>query len=136
MILRIEKSSGVPITRQILDQIRTQCATEALMPGDKLPSVRHLARELTVNQNTVLRVYERLEAEGLIERRHGAGTFVRDNGAADPMKAQLDQLRREAEGLVHHAKTLGLAKSHLRKIIDEAYASDATSSDRKKDRNE
>ena len=45
-------------------------------PGDRLPSVRELARELAVNQNTVLRVYERLCGEGLLEMRHGQGTFV------------------------------------------------------------
>lgn len=65
--LRIEPSSGVPITRQIVDQIRTQCASGNLRPGDRLPSVRELARELAVNQNTILRVYERLTGEGLLD---------------------------------------------------------------------
>ena len=49
-----------------------------LSPGERLPSVRELARELAVNQNTVLRVYERLSGEGLLEMRHGQGTFVAD----------------------------------------------------------
>ena len=78
MRIRVETSSGMPITRQIAAQIRAQCASRALKPGDRLPSVRALAAELAVNQNTILRVYERLTAEGLLERRHGDGTFVAD----------------------------------------------------------
>ena len=76
MFLRIEKGSAVPISRQIADQIATLCASGGVQPGERLPSVRELARELAVNQNTVLRVYERLCGEGLLEMRHGQGTFV------------------------------------------------------------
>ena len=76
MRIRVETSSGMPITRQIAAQIRAQCASGVLQPGERLPSVRVLAAELAVNQNTILRVYERLTAEGLLERRHGDGTFV------------------------------------------------------------
>ena len=73
MFIRIDPSSGMPITRQIAEQIRTQCASGAVAPGDRLPSVRQLAQELAVNQNTILRVYERLTVEGLLERRHVCG---------------------------------------------------------------
>ena len=64
MQIRVETSSGMPITRQIAAQIRAQCASGSLKPGERLPSVRALAAELAVNQNTILRVYERLTAEG------------------------------------------------------------------------
>ena len=60
MFLRIEKGSAVPISRQIAEQIATLCASGSLTAGERLPSVRELARELAVNQNTILRVYERL----------------------------------------------------------------------------
>ncbi len=76
MFLRIEKGSAVPISRQIAEQIASLCASGSLQPGERLPSVRELARELAVNQNTILRVYERLCGEGLLEMRHGQGTFV------------------------------------------------------------
>lgn len=134
MIIRLERSSGIPITRQLLDQLRAQCATGALRPGDKLPSVRELARELVVNQNTVLHVYERLETEGLIERRHGAGTFVADpdpdghGGDGDGggrsrglMEAQRVQLAREAEALVHRAQSLGVGLDALTALIEDAF---------------
>ncbi|HEY3244942.1 MAG TPA: GntR family transcriptional regulator [Phycisphaerae bacterium] len=82
MFIRVTPASGVPIYRQILDQIRGQIARRLLAPGDRLPSVRELAQTLAANQNTILKVYDQLAAEGLVERRQGDGTFVSDNGLA------------------------------------------------------
>lgn len=121
MIIRIERDSGVPVTRQIVDQIRTQCATGALRSGDRLPSVRQLARELAVNQNTILRVYERLEAEGLIERRHGAGTFVSEQASDAQLEAQLEALRQKADALTRHAHSLGVGVNELKRIVSDSY---------------
>jgi GntR family transcriptional regulator len=121
MFIRLETSSGVPITRQIMDQIRAQLAAGALRPGDRLPSVRALARELAVNQNTVLRVYERLTMEGLLERRHGDGTYVTQSPAPGQLKAQRNLLRQEARRLVERAATLGLDADAVRALIDEAF---------------
>jgi DNA-binding transcriptional regulator YhcF (GntR family) len=78
MFVRIENSSAVPVYRQIVDQIKYQVASGALRPGDRLPSVRELAKRLPVNQNTVLKAYDLLAAEGLLSRRQGDGTFVED----------------------------------------------------------
>jgi GntR family transcriptional regulator len=64
MYIRVEKGVSAPISRQIAEQVRAQCLAGVLKPGDCLPSVRQLAKELAVNVNTVLRVYERLTAEG------------------------------------------------------------------------
>ena len=120
MLIRLEKGSGMPVTRQILEQFRAQCASGVLRPGDKLPSVRELARQLTVNQNTVLRVYERLEADGLIERRHGSGSYVTE-AADDAMRRQGEQLRSEARALVDHARALGWSADQLEETIRELY---------------
>ena len=65
MFLRIERGSSVPISRQLVEQVRALCLSGRLAPGEQLPSVRQLARELGINQNTVLRVYEKLTREGL-----------------------------------------------------------------------
>ncbi len=121
MLIRLERASGMPITRQILDQIRTQCATGALSAGDQLPSVRELALSLAVNQNTILRVYERLEAEGLIERRHGSGTFVADGGPRDPLKHERERLRLEAASLARHAHALGLSPEDAAALLKQAF---------------
>jgi GntR family transcriptional regulator len=119
MEFRIESSSGVPITRQIADQIRTQVASGSLTQGDRLPSVRELARDLAVNQNTILRVYERLTAEGLLERRHGAGTYVSAPSAVGQLKAQHQILRDELGRLVRRAKLLGITGMELHALLDE-----------------
>lgn len=122
MFLRIETSSGLPITRQIMDQIRRRCAAGTLRPGDRLPSVRELARDLAVNQNTILRVYERLESEGLLERRHGAGTYVARFPAEEQRELGRRQIEEEVERLVRHAATLRVAPEALRALVDEAFS--------------
>jgi GntR family transcriptional regulator len=120
MFIRLQTSSGVPITRQIGDQIRTLIASGTLQPGERLPSVRELAKELTVNQNTVLRVYERLTFEGLLERRHGDGTYVADRVPRGQMEAQRAALRDEISRLTEKARALGIGKEELRRMLDEA----------------
>src|SRR5579862_9127752 len=122
MFIRVETSSGVPITGQIADQIRTHCASGTLRPGDRLPSVRELARQLAVNQNTILRVYERLTAEGLLERRHGDGTYVADSLPPGRLKAQRELLAQDADRLVRRASELGMEQDEIHKHIDDAIA--------------
>jgi len=121
MFIRIETTSGVPITRQIMDQIRMQIATGALPPGERLPSVRALGRELAVNQNTILRVYERLTAEGMLEMRHGDGTYVAKSQSPGQLKLQHDRLRQEADRLVRQAAALGLTASDLHELLESAF---------------
>ena len=119
MQIRVETSSGMPITRQIASQIRAQCASRALKPGDRLPSVRALAAELAVNQNTILRVYERLTAEGLLERRHGDGTFVADRVPSGQMRAQRELLREQIARVAELATTLGVAPEEIHQLLDD-----------------
>ena len=95
MYIRIERGVSAPISRQIAEQIRAQCLAGLLKAGQCLPSVRQLARELVVNVNTVVRVYERLAAEGLIEMRHGEGTFVLPPPASTDVAAELKQHREQ-----------------------------------------
>lgn len=74
--LRLDLRSGVPVYRQIIDQVRAGVASGALKTGDQLPTVRQLAVDLTVNPNTVLRAYRELELGGLLETQQGTGTFI------------------------------------------------------------
>jgi len=121
MFIRLEPSSGVPISRQIADAIRLHCASGALRAGDRLPSVRALARELAVNQNTILHVYERLTDEGLLERRHGDGTFVARAPSRAERKRQGDAIGREVEALARKAVALGLEPEDLREALESAW---------------
>ena len=122
MFLRIETSSGVPITRQIADQIRSYSVSGVLAPGDRLPSVRQLAKELAVNQNTILHVYERLTAEGLLERKQGDGTYLAQKLPPGRVKAQHELLIQEVDRLAHRAFDLGIASEEVRKMIDDSFA--------------
>jgi GntR family transcriptional regulator len=122
MFIRIESSSGVPITRQIADQIRSHCAAKTLQAGDRMPSVRQLAKELLVNQNTILRVYERLTAEGLLERRQGDGTYVADALPRGRVKAQRGVFAAEVDRLVHRAMDLGVGAEEIHELLDGSLA--------------
>lgn len=72
----LDMKSGVPFYRQIIDQVKTAIAAGGLEPGDKLPTVRQLAVELSINPNTVSRAYTELELTGLVETQMGSGTFI------------------------------------------------------------
>jgi GntR family transcriptional regulator len=120
MLLRIEKGSAVPISRQIGGQIATYCASGKLQPGHRLPSVRELARELAVNQNTVLRVYERLVSDGLLEMRHGQGTFVASGARANSLAAHRERLIEELRQLARQGVALGLTTDQLHELLGEA----------------
>ena len=74
--IRIDAKSGVPFYRQIIDQVKTAMATGQVEPGDRLPTVRQLAVDLSINPNTVSRAYTELELTGLVETHMGSGTFV------------------------------------------------------------
>jgi GntR family transcriptional regulator len=76
MFLPIDTSSGLPIFRQIMDQVRRMVASKTLHAGERVESVRDLAAQLQVNPLTVGKAYQELEREGLLEMRRGVGMFV------------------------------------------------------------
>ncbi len=84
---RLDLHSGVPVYRQIVDQVRGGVASGALAVGDQLPTVRQLAVDLSINPNTVVRAYRELELGGLLETHQGTGTFISEQkmrrGAAE-----------------------------------------------------
>lgn len=123
MHLRIQRGSGIPISRQIDAQIRAQILSGVLRPEQPLPSVRQLARELAVNVNTVVRVYEKLAAEGLVDMRHGDGTYVTSQALAPDPKRLADhraELAGEFDGLVRRGRMLGLNARDLRRLFAES----------------
>lgn len=73
---QLQPHSGVPIYRQIQDQIRFGIASAQLRPGEQLPTVRAMSVELSVNPNTVIKAYTELERQGVLTTEQGTGTFV------------------------------------------------------------
>lgn len=95
----LDLHTGVPVYRQIVDQVRGAVASGALGPGDQLPTVRQLAVDLEVNPNTVVRAYRELEYDGLLETHQGTGTFISDQKmprAGDERQRQLSQIVSDA----------------------------------------
>ena len=74
--LRLDLQSGVPVYRQIIDQVLGGVAAGTLEPGDQLPTVRQVAVDLSINPNTVVRAYRELEIRGVLETQQGTGTFI------------------------------------------------------------
>ena len=79
MVFSIDPKSGVPLYRQIIEQVKFAIARGDLEPGNQLPTVRQLAVDISINPNTVIRAYRELELEGLLATQQGSGTFVSDN---------------------------------------------------------
>jgi GntR family transcriptional regulator len=73
---RLDPNSGVPVYRQIIDQVLLAIASGTLEGGKQLPTVRQVAVDLTINPNTVLRAYRELEIRGTLTTQQGMGTFV------------------------------------------------------------
>ncbi|MGA8430120.1 MAG: GntR family transcriptional regulator [Candidatus Sulfotelmatobacter sp.] len=87
--------SGVPVYRQLIDQVRSGVASGSLIAGDQLPTVRQLAVDLAINPNTVLKAYRELELGGLLETHQGTGTFIsqkKPNGNKADRARQLTQM--------------------------------------------
>src|SRR5260370_32513678 len=91
--ISLDLRSGVPVYRQIIDQVTGGIASGALTPGDQLPTVRQLAVDLSINPNTVIRAYRELEIRDVLDTQQGTGTFIsqqkpsRDN-ASRPHRLQ------------------------------------------------
>lgn len=89
----LDYSSGVPIYRQIIDQIRFGIASGQLKIGEQLPTVRTLAVELKVNLNTVSKAYKELEIKNILETQQGSGTFISQAGSVVSDKERSDKLK-------------------------------------------
>jgi GntR family transcriptional regulator len=92
---RLDQHSGVPVYRQLIDQVMSAKAAGTLAGGDQLPTVRQVAVELAINPNTAARAYRELEIRGVLETQQGTGTFLShqkvQRGEAE-RRRQLDQL--------------------------------------------
>jgi GntR family transcriptional regulator len=108
-----------PIFEQIGKNVRRLLARGDLRPGEKLPSARELAGTLSVNPNTIVHAYGELEAQGIIEKRRGLGTFVKEDAPVGTMRE--DMLRDIAETFVREVKRLGVENEEAMAALKEAW---------------
>jgi len=113
----VHPSSGLPIYRQIMDQVCALIAGGRLAPGDLLPSVRQVAAELQVNMMTISKAYARLEAEGVIERVRGKGMRVRPLSARGSLAGRKRELRPLVEQAVIRGKQLQLDDEQIMEVV-------------------
>ena len=121
MLVEIDTHSGVPIYRQVIEQIRRQIMTGRLAEGVQLPTVRDLAGRLKVNPMTVSKAYSLLEIADLVERRRGVGLFV-----AKLSRRQKERITKEMlEGIVRKAAItavqLGVNEQEVKEVLLKLY---------------
>jgi GntR family transcriptional regulator len=113
----VDPRSGVPLYLQLIEQVKRAVALGALSPGEQLPTVKALALVLTINPNTVARVYRELERDGVIETSPGRGSFVRHNGRAGAQRTADDVAERTLTEALREARSLGLERSDIEALV-------------------
>ena len=120
MWIRIDPMAPEPLYRQIAAAVKAATARGRLKHGERLPSVRELARELAINPNTVSKAYADLESAGVIVRRQGAGCFVKSDDRGRSLEHRQAELKTRAERLVTEAFHLGLGPEQVRSAVEQA----------------
>ena len=115
--IQIDPHSGVPVYRQVMDQVKYYVASGVLRPGGQLPSIRALAEALSVNPATVVRAYSELQHEEIIEMRHGKGAFVAEAARRMTAAQRTRVLRRLARQLAVEAVQMGATEQELAEIV-------------------
>jgi GntR family transcriptional regulator len=121
MQLHISSKEGVPIYRQIVNQVKYLVGSGRLAAGEELPPIRVLAEQLVVNPNTVARAYAELEHAGVVTKRQGSGTYVSDNGSPLKRAEKLRILAQRTDALVAEADHLEVGLGELLDLVRERH---------------
>ena len=131
MDITISLTDGVPIYRQIVNQVKYLAASGLILPGEELPPIRTLALQLKVTPNTIVKAYGELETAGIIHKRRGSGTFVSEGR---PQQVTLRERRRLIEqridALLAEAHQLNFSPEDILRMLRERKAAmDETAAD-------
>jgi GntR family transcriptional regulator len=133
MRIHVSPTDGIPIYRQIVNQVKYLIASGRLASGDELPPIRSLAEQLLINPNTVARAYRELEQAGMLATRRGAGTYVSDQGSPLARKERFRIISERVDGLLAEARQLDIDIEQVVDLIhnrDEAMKSDEEESEK------
>jgi GntR family transcriptional regulator len=117
----VQPADPRPIWSQIEEGLRRLLASNSLVPGDPVPSVRELATDLRINPATVSKAYQRLVGAGLLEVRRGDGTYVSATPPAVRKSEQTRLIRQAAMNFASHAITHGAELETAREALDQAW---------------
>ncbi len=117
--LQINPNSGVPVYRQVMDQIKYYVASGLLAPGAQLPSIRSLATSLAVNPTTIVKAYTELQHGGVVEMKQGKGAFVAESAGALSEAQLTEALRQLGRQLAVEAAQMGASAELVMKVVQE-----------------
>lgn len=117
--VRLNKESGIPFYVQLEEQFRLLIHNGTIGRGELMPTVRSLAVELSINSNTVARVYRDLQREGVLVLKRGVGTFVADDVDIQPLsKSDRQSIEKKVDSLVVTARQLFMSSDELFQLIE------------------
>jgi GntR family transcriptional regulator len=119
MQIHVAPEDGLPVYRQIFNQVKYLVASGVLRAGEELPPIRALAEQLLINPNTVARAYRELEHAGIVIKRGTVGTFVSDAPSPFARRERLRVLRQRIDALLADATHMGVGVAELKDLIDE-----------------
>jgi GntR family transcriptional regulator len=114
----LDNGSGVPVYRQIINQIENAVVSGRMVVGDRLPTIRSLAVSLKINPNTIAKAYNELEIRGILETQVGSGTYI-SNKKPEVVDARQKRLREVAERFLGETAELGAGKDEVIKLLNE-----------------
>ena len=116
---RLDPRSGVPVYRQLIDQVQAGIASGNLVSGEQIPTVRQVAVDLEINPNTVLRAYRELEIRGVLDTQQGTGTFVSDRSAPEDEVERARKLEQLVSDVVARAGAGGFALRDVTEALQQ-----------------
>ncbi len=119
MQIHVSPDDGLPVYKQIFNQVKYLVASGVLRAGEELPPIRALAGQLVINPNTVARAYRELEHAGIVVKRGTVGTFVSDAPSPFARRERLRVLRQRIDTLLADASHMGVGVDELKDMIDE-----------------
>jgi len=119
MQIHVSPEDGLPVYKQIFNQVMYLVASGVLCPGEELPPIRALAEQLLINPNTVARAYRELEHAGIVLKRGTVGTFVSNAPSPFARRERLRVLRQRIDTLLADASHMGVSVDELKDMIDE-----------------
>src|SRR6187549_658261 len=122
MDIIISLTDGVPIYRQIVNQVKYLAASGLIKPGEELPPIRTLALQLKVTPNTIVKAYHELEISGVVQKRQGSGTFISDARPQLALRQRRRVIEQRIDGLLAEAHQLNFTTDDILRMVRERKA--------------